>query len=484
MSRAAWIPLISLLCGGIALGAQGRRPMELELKIRKTYFIIKESLRVEVIVHNRGAAPASVPAVADSRNRTLSYRLTGPSVDKEFVFHYGKPGGMQIPGGPAMVSVAADGQVSTPITIENRLNTWKPGPHTLTASLEWNGKAIQSNTVSFEILEPEVKSGQVIGDSVPSTNMQVLFMASAGGANRLYQGFFTESRPGLETSPSSNFVEVLAAPSTATDVVALWADFDRSMVSPRYVWLSGNTVAVQEFQSEPVTFDLGEDKLLRPGLMSSEADALFVSWHGSHVTLTRVPRKGPASKVWEATLPLPASAGRVWLTPDGQVTAVFSANHASTVSLFLVQDGRVIATAAIEKAVTLPESEPGLAISSDGTIQTSLLVADPEQRRAISIVDWQWSRGEPQAEAKRLPAVNLLQDPKAAAVVYELSHGVPRRDWVILYGDNIVVTSGSPARPRMLNGTPVVPLQLLPRAQMSFLLLKHPKDIIYLTPMF
>lgn len=309
-------------------------------------------------------------------------------------------------------------------------------------------------------------------------------MASAGGASRLYQGFFTESRPGLETSPSSNFVEVLVVPSTAADVVALWADFDRSMVSPRYGWLSGHTVAVQEFQSEPITFDLGEAKLLRPGLMSRESDALFVSWHGTHATLTSVPRKGPASKLWEATLPMSASSGRVWLTPEGKVTVAFVAQHENAVSLFLVQDGKVIASAAIEKAVALPDSEPGLAIASDGTIRTSLLVADPEHRRAISIVDWQWSRAEPHAEAKRLPVVNLPQDPKAAAVVYALSPGVPRRDWVILYGENIVVTSGSPTRPRMLNGTPTLPLQLLPRAEMSFLLLKHPKDILYLTPMF
>ena len=490
---AALISLIAFVCGAIGQAARGqegppkrpgRRPMELELKMSKTQFIRKESLRAEVIVHNRGSAPLSVPAVASSRNLALSYRLTGPSVARELVFQYGRPDGLRIPGGPELVSVAPGGEVSTPITIEQRLNEWKPGPHTLSASLKWNGETVPSNTVSFEILEPEVKSGQVIGDSVPSTNMRVLFMASAGGASRLYQGFFTESRPGLETSPSSNFVEAFEAPSAATDVATLWADFDRSMVSPRYVWLTGHTVSVQEFQSQPISFDLGEEKLLRPGLMSREADALFVSWHGSHATLTRVPRKDPASKVWEATLPLPASSGRVWLTSEGKVTAVFAAQRATAVSLFLVQDGHVIATAAIEKAIALSNSEPGLAISSDGTIRASLLVADPEQPRAISIVDWQWSRAVPHAEAKRQLAVNLTQDPKASAVVYALASGIPRRDWVILYGSDIVVTSGSPARPRMLNGTPMLPLQLLPRAEMSFLLLKHPKDIIYLAPMF
>lgn len=482
---------LALLCGITAVAAYGqqrpaRRSMELELKMRKTQFIVKESLRVEVIFHNRGAAPATLPAVADSRNRTLSYHVTGPSFEKEFVFDYGSSVSMPIPGGPATVTVAPGSQASAAFPLEKRAKEWKPGLHTLRAVLDWNGEKVQSNVLSFDILEPEVKAGQVTLDAVPSSNMRVLFMASAGGKSRLYQGFFTESRPGLETNPDSSFTEAFEVPSATSAVVALGADFDRSMVAPRHVWISGHTVAVQEFQAEPISFDLGDDHLLRPGLMSHDADALFVSWHGVRATLTSVPRKGPPSRVWQATLPLPASTGRVWLTPAGKVTAVFVASHEHKISLFLVQDGKVIATTVIEKALELPDSEPGLAIGSDGTIRASLLVADPEHTRAISIVDWQWNPQEAAGEPKRQPAVNLMQDPRAAAAVYSLDPGVPRRDWVILYGNgsDIVVTSRSPTKPRMLNGTPLAPLQLLPRSQMSYLLLKHPKDVVYLTPMY
>jgi hypothetical protein len=489
------VQLIALLCcpAGIEAKGQegpkraGRKPMELELKIRKTQFIFKESLRVEVVIRNGGSAPVSVPAVADNRNLALSYHLTGPSVEKEFEFQYGRKDGMKLAGDPPLVSVPPGGQESTPITIEKRVKEWRPGPHTLRATLDWKGEKLSSNTVSFEIIAPEVKSGQVIVDLIPSpsTRMRVLFMASAGGTNRLYQGFFAESRPGLETIPESNFVEALEVPAAGTDVTALWANFDREMISPRYVWLTGHTLSVQEFQSAPISFDLGDEKLLRPGLMNQDADALFVSWHGSHATLTRVPRKGSPSKVWETTLPSPAAAGRVWITSAGVVTAVFAAEHSGTVSLYLVQDGKVIATAAIPKAALLPQSEPGLTIQNDGTIRTSVLVADPENRRAISIVDWRSSRAEPNAEPKRLIVANLPQDPKAAAVIYAFAAaGEPRRDWVILYGSDIVITDRNPARPRMLNGTAILPLQLLPRPQMSFLLVRHPKDIVDLAPMF
>jgi hypothetical protein len=462
--------------------------MELEITIAKTQFIQQESLRVEVIVHNRGVAAVSVPEVADTRNRDLSYHLTGPSFPKGFVFQYAPEGARVIPGGPEMLSVPPGGAVSVPIEIEKYWPDWKPGAHTLRATLSWGGERIESNLLSFEILQPEVKSGQVVVDSVSSSRepMRAVFLASAGGVNHLYQGFFSEARPGHEASPESSFAEAFEVPATASSVAALWADFDRpsAMVPPRYVWLSGHTAAVQEFQSPPITFDLGEEKLLRPGIMTRNADALFVSWHQAHAMLTRVPRQGPAAKVWDATLPFPAAAGRVWLTQEGKVTALFAAERSNTVSMFLVQEGNVIATTEIEKAVLLPQSEPGLAIASDGTIRASVLVAEPEQRRRISTVEWKWKPGEPDVAPQRQPAVDLAQDPKAAAVTYAFSPGVPRRDWVILCGSEIIFTNRSPRRPRMLNGTPILPLQLLPRAEMSYLLVKQPEEIVYLAPMF
>lgn len=493
MMKQAWV--IAFLCaaGIVAHGQKaaprsGRKPMELELKIGKTQFILKESLRLEVIVHNRGSGAVSVPAIADSRNRALSYRLMGSSFPKELVFQYAGPDAMTIPGGPAMLTVESGGSVSVPISIEKYWTDWKPGAHKLRAILNWGGESIESNLLLFEILNPEVKSGQVIVDSVSSSSesMRAVFLVSAGGVNRLYQGFFREARPGLETRPESNFTEAFEVPATATSVAALWADFDRrsAMVSPRYVWLRGHSAAVQEFQSPPVTLDLGEEKLMRPGVLTRDADALLVSWNGSHAMLTRVPRKGAPSKVWDATLPFSAADGRVWLTPEGKVTVVFAAERSNTVSMFLVQEGQVIATTEIENAVLLPQSEPGLAIASDGTIRASVLVAEPEQRRRISTVEWKWKHGEPGVAPERQRVVDLAQDPRAAAVVYTFSAGVPRRDWVILYGSEIIVTNRSPGRSRILDGTPILPLQLLPRAQTSYLLVKHPREIVYLAPMF
>ena len=483
MTRAC---LLTVLCA-VAVAAQAKK-MQLEIKLGKTQFIVKESLRVEVTFHNNGAAAVSIPAIADTRNRALSYYLTGPTFPKEFVFQYARAGARTIPGDPDLQSVPPGGKVTTPFSIERFVSEWKPGRHTLHAVCKLGGGTLESNTVSFEILYPEVKAGQVMADAARSSNpyMRAVFLASVGGANKLYQGFFEESHPDIESSPRSNFVEAFEIPSTASSVNSLWADFDRlsEKIALRHGWSDGHLAAVQEFQSAPITFDLHNEKLLRPGLMTRQAEALFVSWLGPHVTLTRVPRSGPATKVWEAKLPLDATDGRVWITPQAKVTAAFTAEHDNVVHLFLVQDGKVLATTGIEKAALLPQSEPGLAISSEGDYRVSVLVADPAQKRQISTVDWLWSPAKLDLPAKRQPAVTLRQDPTAAAVIYAFAPGVPRRDWVILLGSNIIVTRQSPERPQMLNGAPLLPLQLLPRERTSYLMLTHPKEIVYLTPLF
>jgi hypothetical protein len=462
--------------------------MEIELTTRKAQFILGESLRVEVTVHNRSDVAVAVPAIADTRNTSLSYRLTGPSVPADFVFQYARPGGRRLTGEPEMVSLEPGGQVTVPITIEGRTREWQPGAHVLRATLDVGGSTVESNTLSFEILEPTVLAGRVVAEALSSPGgvLRVEVLAAAGGTTRVYQGFFTEARPGLETEPALSLTEALEVPPGASDLGALWTDFQRSgsMISPRYVWLDGRTVAVQEFQSPPITFEVGTERLLRPGILTREGDALLVSWEGRNATLTRVPRNGAASRVWEATLPLPAADGRVWITPDGKVTAVFTAEGTAGVSLAVVREGAVIGTTVIEDAVLLPSSEPGITISGDGAIWVSVLVAEPARRRTVSIVDWDWKPGEVGTAATRRPAATLAQDAKAAAVVYTLSGSAPRRDWVILQGTDIILTSRSPGRPRMLNATPFLPLQVLPRPEMSFLLLRHPKQIATLTPLY
>ena len=193
---------------------------------------------------------------------------------------------------------------------------------------------------------------------------------------------------------------------------------------------------------------------------------------------------GAAANVWNVTLPFAAADGRVWITQNGTVTVILTAERSNNVSLFLVQDGKVVATTEIERAALVPQSEPALAISADGTLRASVLVADPDHKRTISIAGWEWKPGEAIAAPKREPAATLAQDPKAAAVIYAFAPGIPWRDWVILLGGDVIVTSRSPARPRLLEGSPILPLQLLPRAQTSYLLVKHPKEIVYLAPMF
>ena len=123
---------------------QRNTSMELELKMPKTRFILRESLRVDVVVRNRGGTSVEVPAIASNANRALSYHLTGTSFDKEFVFHYAAPGAMVRPGPPAMEPLAPGQSMNEPLAIEGYVNNWKPGKHTLYAQLEAGGVQLKS----------------------------------------------------------------------------------------------------------------------------------------------------------------------------------------------------------------------------------------------------------------------------------------------------------------------------------------------------
>ncbi len=461
--------------------------MELELKMAKTRFIPGESLGAELIISNPASSAVSVPEVADSRNEILSYQLSGPSFAKDLVAHYGMAGGRRPAGDPPLVSIPAGGDESTNLEFDKYATTWTPGTHTLRAVMRWEGKQITSNVLTFDIQKADALSAQLIAEAGVNTSagMRAVVLAATDSDRRLYQGVFREARPGLESPPERYFVEVFPVP-TATSVAALWTNFDRrsAMVSPRYVWQRDQAVGVQEVQASPIMFDVGEGHLVRPAVMTSDAMAHFVSWHGARVTLTQVPRTGTPATVWETVLPMPAAGGRAWITRDNLMTAVFAAEQSGVVYLFLVQAGRVIANTTVTDAALLPQSEPGLWIAADGTIRASLLVADPQRLRHVTLVDWTWTATAATTAPTRQPAATLAQDAKAAAVTYALSGGTPRRDWVILCGDAIVVTNRSPNKPRMLSDAPMLPLQVLTTEPMSFLLLKHPTKLVYLTSLY
>ena len=135
--------------------------MLLDLKMAKTRFIPGESLGAEVIIANPGVTAVSVPEVADSRNQTLSYHLSGPTFPKDVTVHYGTPGGRRPQGDPPPVSVPAGGRESTNITLDKYAADWRPGIHTVRAVMKWEGKEITSDVITFEIQKAEALSAQV-----------------------------------------------------------------------------------------------------------------------------------------------------------------------------------------------------------------------------------------------------------------------------------------------------------------------------------
>ncbi len=467
----------------LAMGqTQRNTSMELELKISKTRFILRESLRVDVVVHNRGGTSVEVPAIASNANRALSYHLTGTSFDKEFVFYYAASGAMVRPGPPAMEPLPPGQSMNEPLAIEGYVNNWKPGKHTLYAQLETGGVQLKSNRLEFEILRSTVRSAQVMPEitEAGSGSMRILFMAESAGVNRLYQAFLPEISPDIETSGKGSFNEVFEVPAEATGAVGMWTNFSRSggMFIPRYGWQSKDSVAVQEMGSPAVMLSAADGTLVRPAMLNQASDALLLRWQGPRAALTRIARGGVPTEVWSAKLPFTPVSGRAFLANELDVSAVFAGEQEGKVVLAVVREGKVRATVKIERAVLLPESEPGFTVGADGSVKASILVSDPADKHLVSSIEWQ--SGKLVSNVKKGQPFRLAADAVAAAAIYAGG----RHEWVILMADGKVVNNYDPTRPRTVYGTPARPLQLLPRKTATFLLATHPDEMVCVNRLF
>ncbi len=468
--------------------------MEFELKLEKTRFILRESIKVEVVFRNTGRSPVQAPSPSDNRNKALRYTLSGPSFPSPFSFDYGGSNTLRMPGDPEMETLQPGEESSTPITIERYWKDWKVGKHTLRAALEGVGEA---KPLEFEILEPEVLSAQVLTDASarPSTFMRALFLARTGpGAPpTLYQAFFPEAEPDVETTPEGNIVEAGVADSRAKQVTGAWTNFDRSSVLfSRFGWSSPNgLVGIQEFKGTAIVETGPNVRQVRPAIMNQQGDVFWLGFAGRQASLWRIPRPGgqPPGRVWTSELPFVPAASRFTvssLASGSKQIAGFLAQEGETVRAVLIGgDGTQISTILLaENAVLTANAEPGLSIDDELTVRLSVLVSDPKDPKALRVVEWSRKATESEYSLRSSPAFTVPRQVEAAGVVYSSPGVAPRRDWLVLLSDGTIVTNRDPGRPRAIEGKAVVPLEFLPRPQMTYLLATHPKEVVYLAPMF
>ena len=122
-------------------------------------------------------------------------------------------------------------------------------------------------------------------------------------------------------------------------------------------------------------------------------------------------------------------------------------------------------------ATPLPDSEPDITVGPDGKIRASALFAEDPGFRQMFVAEVTWSVGIGEGTVAKTSAGRLPAPPRSATVTYAVtSRPASRREWLVLLRDGTVVFSGSPNRPRRLDGSLMLPLNLLAMSRMTYLL--------------
>ena len=114
----------------------------------------------------------------------------------------------------------------------------------------------------------------------------------------------------------------------------------------------------------------------------------------------------------------------------------------------------------MQNAAPLPESEPGFKSAPTVRFDAAALFVEDQRARKILVADVKWPQGSGEGVVTRAPAGRLPAAARSAQVTYSVSpKSNGRREWLVLLQDGAVVFSGSPGRPRKVDGTPSLPLE-------------------------
>jgi len=473
---------------------QGRLPVEIRIELAQERFVIKESMVARIMIRNTGSSPIEVPNPENNRNTQPVYTISGPSYPKGYSFHFHGSSGDQnaAPQVEQSSLVKLDpGQThEAALPLEQLVRFTQPGPHTITASLEMKGARVTSPTVAFVIEPAVIRSMQLlIDDGVQGSNpIRVLCLMGNPPVHRLYQAILREERPDLGEVALSKLISVAAADPGTTAVFGPWANHDRmdSMLN-RFGWQAGAVLGVEGLAGSPAlrfTLPSVPRALIRPAVMSDsgELDLLVLGGDGQTLQLVRFPiaRPGAEAKLqWTLQLPAVPIGARMTLASRAAgarraAVLVFPETGGARMMLVEAEPNDVTPktrTAFVSGATPLPNSEPAISFGPDGTVRTSALFGEDPGLRRMFVAEVTWSVGAVEGAVARFSAGRLPSAPRSAVASYSVTGRPPaRREWLVLLQDGTVVFSGSPARPRPLDGSLMLPLNLLAMSRMTYLL--------------
>jgi hypothetical protein len=469
--------------------------VELKIDLGQQRFITKESMVMRVLIHNTGTTAVAAPDPENNRNTQPSYTVTGPSYPKGHTFHFrqiaiGDPNPAKQQEAGAMITIAPGETREAALPLEQLVRFTQPGKHTLAASIEIAGQKVESAPVEFTIEAPDIRSMQFLADDGFQTSnpIRVLCLVGAPPNQRLYQAILREDRPDLGEVGLAKMISVAPADPKATALIGPWANHNRmESLLNRFGWQAGAVLGIEGLAGSPgLRFTLPEipSPLIRPALMSDsgDVDVIVLRANAGSLAMIRFPiaRAGAEARiVWTLPLAAPPVAARAAIGPrsaGSRRNAILIVPDGSTGSkMILVESGGDQATPVLREGVLpdatpLPGAEPAIMVDSDGTIHASAIFVEGANQRNVFVADIKWPPGSGAASPSRGKTFKLPGTPRSAQVTYSVTSKSPRREWLVLLQDGSVVFSGSPNRPRKVDGSPALPLDLVAMSQMTYLL--------------
>jgi hypothetical protein len=469
--------------------------VEIKIDLGQQRFIAKESMVMRVFIHNTGTAPVSAPNPENNRNTQPIYTVTGPSFPKGHTFHFRQiaigdphPPKEQEPG--TTVTVAPGQTHEAALPLEQLVRFSQPGKHTLVASLEIGSQKVESEPVEFTIEAPDIRSMQFLADDgfQSSNPIRVLCLMGQAPDQRLYQAILREDRPDLGEVGLAKMISVAPADQKATALIGPWANHNRmESLLNRFGWQAGAILGIEGLAGSPgLRFTLPEtpSQLVRPALMSDsgDVDVLALSANRSSLSMIRFPIARPGAEarmLWTLPLPSPPAGVRAAIGPraaGARRVAILVIPDGSNGSRMALVDGGVdqaqpaVREVVLPDATPLPGGEPALMMAPDGTIHASAMFVEDAKQRKVFVADIKWPAGSGQGTPTRGKSFKLPGATRSAQITYSVTSKSPRREWLVLLQDGSVVFSGSPSRPRKVDGSPAIPLDLVAMSQMTYLL--------------
>ncbi|HUT35740.1 MAG TPA: hypothetical protein VNE39_19790 [Planctomycetota bacterium] len=482
--------------------------MRIQVTLAQQRFLARASMLATVTIENDGREPLDVPDPGDNTNRQPTYTVEGPSCPGGHTFHargavHGDPRASVEGEHPATIRLAPSEAHAAEVSVDQLVKLSKPGRHTLSAALEWGGKVARSQPVEFLVEDAAFTSFQLVTAAGLQEEYPIrLFCLQKGGAaGEVYVALLNERDPETGLVTLAGLSRLAPADAGAETVFGPWmncAGFGAP--SPRAGWQAGNLLGVADFPGTEVQrIALPTPPLLvRPAVTpaTGEMDVFVVNASARSLALLRFPmpqdggQDAPRS-LWAVPLPSAPLAARAAIGPAGRGNArvaVFLVKAPEGLQAVLADAGAGttaprLRTVAIEGKHALPASEIAVRVADDGSVHAAALVAEDAQATRLCIADATWSpdAAAPGQVSVAAAATTLPGPSRASAVGYSVAPGgPPRRDWAVLLGGSRILSSASPHEPHTLQGTVVVPIEMLAMSRLTYVLTRHPEDVVRL----